>query len=54
MHQPTEAEWVDVKCILKYLRGMSNYGLLYRAGNCKRVLEAYSDADFAGDIKTRQ
>jgi hypothetical protein len=24
MDQPTEADWLDVKCILKYLRGTSN------------------------------
>jgi hypothetical protein len=28
MDRPTEAEWTDVKRILKYLRGTSNYGLL--------------------------
>jgi hypothetical protein len=33
MDRPTEAEWIDVKCVLKYLRGTSNYGLLYGSGN---------------------
>ena len=35
MDRPTEADWTDVKHILKYLRGTSNYGLLYWAGNSK-------------------
>jgi hypothetical protein len=33
MDRPIEAEWIDVKCVLKYLRGTNNYGLLYGAGN---------------------
>jgi len=28
MDRTTEADWIDVKRILKYLWGMSNYGLL--------------------------
>jgi len=35
------------------LRGTSNYGSLYRAGNSKGVLQAFSDANFAGDVRTR-
>jgi hypothetical protein len=54
MDRPTEADWTDVKRILKYLRGTSNYGLLYGAVNSKGVLEAFSDADFADDVRKRQ
>ena len=36
------------------MRKTSNHGLLYGAGNNKGVLGAFSDADFAGDVKTRQ
>ena len=53
MDRPTEADWIGVKCILKYLWGMSNYNSLYWAGNSKGVLEAFSDPDFAGDVRTR-
>ena len=38
----------------KYLWRTSNYGFLYGAGNNKGVLGAFSDADFAGDVKTRR
>jgi len=31
--RPSEADWTDVKRVLKYLRGTSSYGLLYWAGN---------------------
>jgi len=53
MDRLTEAEWTDVKRILMYLWGTSNYGLLYGAGNSKGVLQAFSDANFAGDVRTR-
>jgi hypothetical protein len=54
MDRPTEAHWTDVKHTLKYLRGTSNYGLLYGAGNSKGVLEAFSDAGFADDVRARR
>jgi len=50
----TEADWTDIKSILKYLRGTSNYGLMYGAGNSKGMLEAFSDADFADDVRTKR
>jgi hypothetical protein len=33
LDRTTEADLIAVKRILKYLRGTSNYGLLYGAGN---------------------
>jgi hypothetical protein len=54
MDGPTEADWIVVKRILKYWRGMSNHGLLYGAGNSKGVSEAFSDAKFADDARTRR
>jgi len=33
--RPTEADWTDVKRVLKYLRGTSYYGLLYGAANSR-------------------
>ena len=33
LNRPTEADWIDVKCTFKYLRGRSNCGLLYGASN---------------------
>jgi hypothetical protein len=50
MDGPTEAAWIYVKSTLENLRGRSNYGLLYGAGNSKGILEEFSGADFAGDI----
>ena len=51
LDRPTEADWIDVKRVVKYLRGTSNYGLLFTVCNIKGMLEAFSDAGFAGDVR---
>ena len=52
MENPTQADWNAVKRIFRYLRGTSDFGIMYkRNGN---QLEVYSDADFAGDVSTRR
>jgi len=50
--RPTDADWIDVKHILKYLWGASKYRLLYGAGNSMGVLETFSDVDCADDVRT--
>jgi len=51
MARPTEADRIDVKRVLKYLRGTSNYGFPFGACKIKGMLEAFSDAVFAGDVR---
>ena len=46
----TMEHWTAVKHILRYLKGMSNYGLVYSRNNDDGTLIAYSDADWAGDV----
>jgi len=54
MENPMEENVNDVKHILKYLKGNVEEGIGFkRKGNIK-VLEAFSDADFAGDVETRR
>ena len=53
MSNPTEVHWTGVKRILRYLRGTSNYGLVYN-GNCSNELVGFSDADWAGNVNTRR
>ncbi|CAH0550178.1 unnamed protein product [Brassicogethes aeneus] len=42
--EPTEDDWTSVKRIFRYLRGTSNFGLIYRGK--KDNLEAMTDASF--------
>jgi len=46
-----EADWTDVRRVVKYLRRTSNYGLLFGACNIKGMLEAFRDAGFLGDVR---
>lgn len=47
-HQPSISDWNNVKRIFKYLKGTANYDMTYRG------LKVQSNADFAGDVKTRR
>ena len=49
---PSQAHWSAVKRILRYLRGTTNLGLLYKPDNADLV--GYSDADWAGDSNDRK
>lgn len=47
MHSPTDAHWIAVKRILRYLKQTINYGL--HLGRPSAInLQAFSDADWAG------
>ena len=50
--KPSKNHWTAVKRILRYLKGTSNFGLLYGHGQ-KTDLVGYCDADWAGDVDTR-
>ena len=51
LENPSEAHWLLVERILRYVKGTLDVGLLY----CETGgFEAYSDADFAGDKKDRK
>jgi hypothetical protein len=52
MDRPAEKDWNNVKCIFRYLRSTSNYGLRYTRGPGE--LKVFSDANFAGDKVTRR
>ena len=51
--RPTKEHWTAVKRILRYLKGTSNLGLLYREDGPAEIT-GYSDADWAGDIGDRK
>lgn len=52
VEDPAECHWTAVKRIMRYLRGTTNYGLIYR--NEGEDLIAYCDADWAGDVSERR
>ncbi|OMO95913.1 hypothetical protein CCACVL1_05180 [Corchorus capsularis] len=58
MHQPTEVHWQTLKCILRYLKGTLDTGLLLSNSdsNSKHFMDlrAYADADWAGDTSDRK
>ena len=52
MAKPTTEHWTAAKGVLRYLSGTANYGITF--GGPELKLEAYCDADYAGDIDTRR
>jgi hypothetical protein len=53
MENPTRSDYLDVKRILRYLKGTSDLGIRYpREGDL--TLEAYCDSDYGGDEETRK
>ena len=47
---PTEAHWVAVKRIMRYLRGTGDMGLLCDGNEETTTCVGYSDANWAGDL----
>jgi hypothetical protein len=54
LEAPLLSHWQAVKRIFKYLKGTVDYGLLYEVNYQPGKFVAYSDADYAGDVKTRR
>lgn len=53
LENPKQSDWVNVKRILRYLKGTSSLGIEYSKGRATG-LEVYSDADYAGCTDTRK
>ena len=51
MQNPRKPHLEAVHCILRYVKGMNDYGLLYKKGETCKVA-GYCDADYAGDHDT--
>ena len=49
--QPSQAHWVAVKRLMRYLSGTLDYGLLYGYND---TIAGFSDADWAGDCNDRK
>ena len=53
MANPNKEHWSGIKRVLRYVKGTSHYGLMYRYSD-EFSLTGYSDADWAGDEATRK
>ena len=51
--KPTKVHFTAVKRILRYLKGTSNHGLLYKKASSSNCV-GYSDSDWAGDTDDRK
>lgn len=53
---PTQKSWIGVKRVLRYLMGSQELGLFFSSNSdvSKPQMNAYSDADWAGDRKERK
>jgi transposase InsO family protein len=51
---PSQKDWQAVKRIFRYLKGTSHLGITYSATHISDGLSVYSDADYAGDMKSRK
>ncbi|XP_019054852.1 PREDICTED: uncharacterized protein LOC109115361 [Nelumbo nucifera] len=54
MAKPTELHLQAAKRILRYLKGTTNYGILYKKGGQEEEPLAFTDSDYAGDIENRK
>lgn len=51
--QPTQAHWVALKRVLRYLKGTRDLGIRFRWENPNELI-GYSDADYANEVETRK
>lgn len=54
VEEPTQERINDIKHILQYLKGNIDSGIKYIKNGDVNILQAYCDADFAGDLETRR
>ncbi|XP_057444448.1 secreted RxLR effector protein 161-like [Lotus japonicus] len=52
--EPKISHLIQVKRIIKYINGTSNYGIMYTDHDTNSVLEGYCDADWAGSVDDRK
>ena len=54
MEKPSQEHLNAVKRVIRYVKGTTDYGLLYKKGESNFELIGYSDSDFAGDVGDRK
>ncbi|XP_062075305.1 secreted RxLR effector protein 161-like [Humulus lupulus] len=54
MSNPRLEHWHALKCLLRYLKGTQNYGLVYKRVEKELELTGYMDADYASNEDTKR
>jgi hypothetical protein len=54
MSNPGEEHWNALKWLLRYLKGTSNFGLMFKMNKEGVTLKGFTDSDFAGDRDNRK
>lgn len=54
MERPTILHQSIVKRILRYIKGTTNFGLIYSHGMENSLLTGYTDSDMGGDVDDRR
>ncbi|XP_074362525.1 secreted RxLR effector protein 161-like [Apium graveolens] len=54
MERPTVLHLNAVKCIMRYVRGTLDFGLVYLRGKGNYLLAGFSDSDLAGNLDDRR
>jgi hypothetical protein len=53
MERPTDSHFQAAKRILRYIKGMTGFGIFYKKGGSEELV-GYSDSDYAGDQNDRK
>ena len=54
MSKPGNDYWIGVKRVFRYIKGTFDYGLIYSPKDNNTQIVGYADADWAGDVSTRE
>lgn len=54
MERPTKLHLNAVKRIMRYIKGTTQYGLVYSKDSCNNVLTGFSDSDLGGHLDDRR
>ncbi|XP_019418544.1 PREDICTED: uncharacterized protein LOC109329327 [Lupinus angustifolius] len=54
MSSPTMSHWLTTKRILRYLKGTTNLGILYKKGENNLRFIAFTDSDYTDDLDDRK
>ncbi|KAL5580971.1 hypothetical protein UlMin_013413 [Ulmus minor] len=54
MSDPKKEHWEAMKWLIRYIKGSTNLGLIYKKDGNRIWLDGYTDSDYAGDRDRRR